>query len=344
MTGPIQSPIKGQPMRASWGAAVSSAVNSLLPMGSDGLLARQGVAGTGFAAQPANLRDRRATAPLHPWKVFAVGKSATVDHCFEIYVPDEVLHIGEHEFAIEGLTQVEAKENHYTLDCEDEISGSAVIYLAVVQDEGSSAGSSPSDDNGQQNWKARIISTLESIEDAKEILAILPIAKLSIDDSGEYSVGKVVAQYAHSSITLTESGADPDKVSIDKNGGEDDENKLQIAHFNDTEKDSGKGLDRRLKADPETGVITAQDSEGLMLVARKDGQVIYVPLSGSGKDPEPPEPGPGKGCDDHPGGGDAVDVTKEKKDDTHGGGYGGDGVPADSEGDTPGSGSASCCY
>lgn len=66
MTGPIQSPIKGQPMRASWGAAVSSAVNSLLPMGSDGLLARQGVAGTGFAPLPANLRDRRAASVL-PW-------------------------------------------------------------------------------------------------------------------------------------------------------------------------------------------------------------------------------------------------------------------------------------
>ena len=67
MTGPIQSPIKGQPMRASWGAAVSSAVNSLLPMGSDGLLASQGVTGTGFAPLPANKRDRRAAASVLPW-------------------------------------------------------------------------------------------------------------------------------------------------------------------------------------------------------------------------------------------------------------------------------------
>lgn len=66
MVGPIQPPIKGQPMRASWGAAVSSAVSSLLPMGSDGLLARQGVAGTGFAALPQNKRDRRAASVL-PW-------------------------------------------------------------------------------------------------------------------------------------------------------------------------------------------------------------------------------------------------------------------------------------
>ncbi len=67
MTGTIQSPIKGQPMRASWGAAVSSAVNSLMPMGSDGLLARQGVAGTGFAPLPQNLRDRVPSAAVLPW-------------------------------------------------------------------------------------------------------------------------------------------------------------------------------------------------------------------------------------------------------------------------------------
>ena len=67
MTGTIQSPIKGQPMRASWGAAVSSAVNSLMPMGSDGLLARQGVAGAGFAPLPKNLRDRVASPAVLPW-------------------------------------------------------------------------------------------------------------------------------------------------------------------------------------------------------------------------------------------------------------------------------------
>lgn len=66
MTDQVQSPVKGQPMRASWGAAVSSAVNSLLPMGSDGLLARQGVAGTGFSPLPANLRDRRGSSAERP--------------------------------------------------------------------------------------------------------------------------------------------------------------------------------------------------------------------------------------------------------------------------------------
>lgn len=71
MAGTIQSPVKGQPMRASWGAAVAAAVNSTLPMGAAGLLARQGVAGTGFAPLPSNIRDRRITAPGNP--LFAIG-------------------------------------------------------------------------------------------------------------------------------------------------------------------------------------------------------------------------------------------------------------------------------
>lgn len=136
----------------------------------------------------------------------------------------------------------------------------------------------------------------------------------------------------------------PDERSIDENGGKDKEHKVQIAHFNDREKDSGKGLEKRLVADPETGEITAQDSEGLMLLARKDGQIIYIPLSGDGEDPEPPEPDPERGCDDHPGGGEAVVPAEDEKDNPHGGGYGGGGgVPAEPQESLPGAGAASCC-
>ena len=151
-----------------------------------------------------------------------------------------------------------------------------------------------------------------------------------------------VHQFVTSTILLDKRTVEVDNRSIDKNGGRDGEHKVQIAHFNDTEKDSGKGLEKRLKADPETGEITARDSEGLMLVARKDGQVIYIPLKGDGEDPEA-ERDPKSGCDDHPGGGDAVIPGGEDEEKKHGGGYSGGGVPAESEWSVPGFGAASCC-
>ena len=357
MTGPIQSPVKGQPMRASWGAAVSSAVNSLLPMGSDGLLARQGVAGSGFSPLPANLRDRRAASQLHPWKVFAVGKSATVDHCFEIYVPDEVLHVCEHEIEIEGLTQVEGKEFHYTLDCEDEISGSAVIYLAIVrkeEDEDETGGVSPSGDGEQPNWKARIISTLDSIEDEKGVLAVLPIAKLSIDDSGEYAVGKVVSQYAHSAVALSENGADPDKVSIDLVTAEDakDKNALQVKDFDNGESDGGQGLAERLELEKSgsgesaTYRIKAKSNDSKVhILARVNGKIKYIPISGNEeKDPDEENPPPDPSDCDHPGD-NGNEGGVNQNDVGHGGGggsAGGGGVSPGEGGTHPGDDGCNC--
>lgn len=124
-------------------------------------------------------------------------------------------------------------------------------------------------------------------------------------------------------ITATE----PDNVSIEKisepEAGSDPsgaEGKLQIAHFNDTEKDSGKGLANRLRANTETGEITS-DTSNLMLVARRNGEVVYIPLSGNGTDPDDESPGSGgKDPCEHPGGGGGASP------DDDGGGHGGGGM------------------
>ena len=54
----IPSPVKGQPARASWGAALTSRVNELCAMAPARGLARDGLTGTGFAALPSNRRER----------------------------------------------------------------------------------------------------------------------------------------------------------------------------------------------------------------------------------------------------------------------------------------------
>ena len=58
----IPAPVKGQPARASWGAALTSRVNELCAMAPARGLARDGLTGTGFAALPSNRRERVAKA------------------------------------------------------------------------------------------------------------------------------------------------------------------------------------------------------------------------------------------------------------------------------------------
>ncbi len=59
----IPAPVKGQPARASWGAALTSRVNELCAMAPARGLARDGLTGTGFAALPSNRRERVAKTP-----------------------------------------------------------------------------------------------------------------------------------------------------------------------------------------------------------------------------------------------------------------------------------------
>ena len=68
----IPAPVKGQPARASWGAALTSRVNELCAMAPARGLAREGLTGTGFAALPSNRRERVA---------------AKIPGCFEIRRP-----------------------------------------------------------------------------------------------------------------------------------------------------------------------------------------------------------------------------------------------------------------
>ncbi len=56
MMDQVTAPSKGNALRASWGAAVSSALGDLLPMGAANGLVRGGATGCGFQPLPQNLR------------------------------------------------------------------------------------------------------------------------------------------------------------------------------------------------------------------------------------------------------------------------------------------------
>lgn len=332
MAGPIQSPVKGQPMRASWGAAVSSAVNSLLPMGSDGLLARQGVAGTGFAPLPANLRDRRATDPLHPWKVFAVGKSATADHFFEIYVPDGSITVGTKEVEIEGIEETETAKR-FTFACESDVGESSTLYLVVYHEDES--------EEDEKNYKSVLAVTLDQYEDDESVRAIIPIAELAVVDGEEYDRGKVVSQMQNDAIRLDDLEVQTDKVSIDKVTKKDaeDPDALQLKNFDNNESDGSQGLVQRIRVvkDGEDSFHLEADGAEVFLVARVNGKLKYIPFSGSqGKDPDEGGENPCDHPGDTPGTGKEGGVSPDDEEPhgvPDGGGVpaGGGGVPADGD-------------
>lgn len=147
--------------------------------------------------------------------------------------------------------------------------------------------------------------------------------------AGESGRGRIEldVQY-HVGTVVVDGGCDAvaDEVSIDS----DQHGSLELFHFKDSEQDSGKGLAKRLKANPETGEITSDDNTGVMLVARKNGKVIYIPLSGDGEDPEEPETPGGEQCDHDKTGGKegGVAPSKEREPGEPSGGVPAGGVPA----------------
>ena len=79
MMDKVTAPSKGSALRASWGAAVSSALGDLLPMGVASGLVRGGATGCGFQPLPQNLRAVETLAFDGPFALYAeLGDDGTV--------------------------------------------------------------------------------------------------------------------------------------------------------------------------------------------------------------------------------------------------------------------------
>lgn len=175
-----------------------------------------------------------------------------------------------------------------------------------------------------QDVRAELAGTKgEDTSDARCVS--IPVAKVSrAKDSGaveteQYVVGSVV-------LSVAGSPAEVDGVSIDAAGTREGEEAtgsetgvLQLAHFNDATMDSGRGLAPRLIADTETGEISANGNEAIMLVARLNGKICYIPIGGDGEDPGEGKPP----CDHDEGGGEGGGVRADEGGSGAGGGGGG---------------------
>ncbi len=308
MGDPIEIPVKGRPMTATWGASVAKRLNAIGSVGSARMLLFDGDTGTGFEPLPENLRARVRHRP------FEVAGSGGDDYKFAIYVPANVVAIGEDIVVPDGITAIPDTDGWYKLDDESEVSEyGSTLYLVAYDDRSATF-----------TFDLEEAAGGESEEDP-EILAILPIAELKTQSVGQKTFGVVYRQLACHPFAVSLGGtANPDGASIDI----DKDGKIEFFHFKDNQQDSGKGLAQRLKADPETGAITSDDSTGAMLVARKDGKVIYIPLDGEGEDPETPQTPGGEQCDHDKTGGKEGGVAPTKEKEPGGSAPAGGGVPA----------------
>lgn len=320
------------PAQSKFGAAVARRLNSLRPIAPAGSLAMSGPTGTGFAPLPANLRDRRAVQdPLHPWKVFAVGKSEEVDHFFEIYIPDGSITVGANEVEVDGIEETEVSKR-FTFACEADVGESSTLYLVVYRDEEEES------EEDEKNYKSVLAVNIEEYEDDESVRAIIPIAELAVIEGEEYDKGKVVSQIEKEAIRLEDLEVPTDKVSIDKVTKDDaaDPDAIQVKDFDNEESDGGQGLAERLELEKSgsgesaTYRIKAKSNDSKVhLVARVNGKIKYIPLSG--KDEKDPDEEDGENPCEHPEGGDGVPL-----DGLGGGGLGGGGAPLDGPSTHPG--------
>lgn len=136
----------------------------------------------------------------------------------------------------------------------------------------------------------------------------VPSASLTLDMEDEDAVLSVkIASFADRAVTQLVAGAlaigspgAPDHASLERS----DDRLLQIFDFDSADSDSARGLVQRLAADTGSGEISADGAGGISIVARRDGKLLYIPLSADGTDPDDRDgDDPDRDPCEHPGGG-----------------------------------------
>lgn len=317
---------------ASWMRDLLRYVRSLTPVAGPGMKVSRGPNGTVFSSAKPAIKTAVAAAPLHPWKVFAVGKSEDVDHFFEIYVPDGSIVVGAKEVEVEGIEETETPKR-FTFACETDVGESSTLHLVVYRDEEEES------EEDEKNYKSVLAVDIKEYEDDETVRAIIPIAELAVVEGEEYDKGKVVSQIEKEAIRLEDFEVPTDKVSIDKVTKKDAANPdaIQLKNFDNNESDGSQGLVQRIRVvkDGEDSFHLEADGAEVFLVARVKGKLKYIPFSGSqGKDPDDGGENPCDHPGDTPGTGKGGGVSPDDEEEHGGGGAaagGGGGVPADDD-------------
>lgn len=313
---------------ASWMRDLLRYVRSITPVAGPGMKVSRGPNGTVFSSAKPAIKTAVAADQLHPWKVFAVGKSEEVDHFFEIYIPDGSITVGANEVEVDGIEETEVSKR-FTFACESDVGESSTLYLVVYRDEEEES------EEDEKNYKSVLAVNIEEYKDDESVRSIIPIAELAVVEGEEYDRGKVVSQMQKDAIVLDDFDVPTDKVSIDKVTKKDaeDPDALQLKNFDNNESDGSQGLVQRIRVvkDGEDSFHLEADGAEVFLVARVKGKLKYIPLSGSkGKDQDEGRENPCDHPGDTPGTGKEGGVSPDDEE-PHGVPAGG-GVPADGGG------------
>ena len=337
MFDPIPDPISGKYV-LDWAAPVTRALNAL---------------GDKAGAAARNERNRRASAKPLPFEVRWDATLNDDEGGYKIYLPTEHLlsyggtYINTSD--ISGATPIlDANGDDTAWSALDDIDTSADhVWLVVTIPDESAADGEDGEDGEEDSSGGSIEAEFASEEDQSvtgSTVVNICIAEVSYEEP-EDEGGTPTVEIKQSVVGALHLGGKSDSVTPDDvstefipepEEGEEptgDEGKLQIFDFNSNESDSPEGLVERMRADTETGDISLESGTNIMLVGRRDGKIVYIPLSAGGKDPEDEKPfdpdNPDGDCG-HPGDNAPGGATSEGID---GGGAGGvdggaGGVPA----------------
>lgn len=174
-----------------------------------------------------------------------------------------------------------------------------------------------------------------------------PTATLSLDQPvppgdttpGGQALSIQIAAFADASVSQLVAGAlalssviSPDGLSL----GFSVSSALQILHFDSAESDSPRGLAQRLVVSDDT-LSVSDGSAGISLLARRDGKILYIPLSADGSDPSDRDELPDNPCEHPQGGaegvapGDAFDDDGSPRPGQAGDSPAGPGIPANGD-------------
>lgn len=181
----IQTPAKGQPLRASWAASVSETVNRHERTLSS-------------SAEPTPENHRSPTPPPHPF--FVAGGEDQGSARFVIYLPAGCLVCGSTVLVPEaGLTALQGAADRYVIPAANlgqlgaTATAAATLYVVAYRTSGT-----------YSSVVADVTTNLSSVPSDATTLLALPVARIFAGAHGSGSYGCVAAQYVRSSVEITE--------------------------------------------------------------------------------------------------------------------------------------------
>lgn len=205
-------------------------------------------------------------------------RRAAENHKYMIYLPEGCLVVDGEDVPVSKFSDVgkvsSMKGPWYTYPFTQLLAG----YLNVTVEKDAKTGKVTVSDvkftNGSKASSGNDSSSSSS--DKKTKTYSVAISKID-------SYSRPVQVVASSIRLTTDQTPETDDKSVET---DEEEAKLQLYKFNSSEADGSPGLVQRIKAtsDEEGNITLSADDSELMLVCRKNEQIVYIPLSGESDD------------------------------------------------------------